>query len=144
MNSTALSLTVHLNIYTWCFSANNVSHVSSIEQVAAAAAALSRNKNDFREPQIFQALTLMGFSTTGFRQILREMTLARQALLCLEPLSHETLFLDFMPPVSGHWAVCWWQLPSHRQPSGGWAVHLGGRLEQRRAFRSHMWSLPQL
>lgn len=88
-------------------------------KIEVAAAAQSGNKNDFREPQIFRAPTLVGFSTTGFRQILREMTLTWPALLCLDALSHETLFLDFMLPVSGHWAVWWWQIPPHQQSSGG-------------------------
>lgn len=48
---------------------------------------------------------------TSLCQMLHEMTLTRLALLCLDPLSHETPFLDFMPPVSGHWAVWRWQLP---------------------------------
>lgn len=75
-------------------------------------------ENDFQKLRIFQASTPTGFCPASFCPVLREMTLARPALLCLAPLSHETPFLDFMPAVSGHWAVWCWQVPQ----SASWFI----------------------
>lgn len=59
-----------------------------------------KGKNNFKEPQILQALSLTGFYSTSLSQMLHEMTLTHPALLCLAPLSHET------PPFPGSDVSC--------------------------------------
>lgn len=92
---------------------------------ASSITSSHRRTNSFQEPQILPAFTPTGSCPTSLRQMLHETTPARPALLRLAPLSHETTFLDPVPPASGRWADRCWQVPQFpsERPSGSSVSH---------------------